>query len=175
MGWAHLTIALQPSDLNWYVARIKSGLTSKAIEQLDNADFENSYPTYVENKKQMPLVPGYIFIRMPHDTFEFAAVNALSAIEKLLPFSVNPCPVPKKWMQDFQRQLSNGEFDIEVEDDGRLPWFNKNEILMVTSGPFMGHTGTFVRVAKGAVVVNLQFFGRGMEVPIKGHQVQRMM
>lgn len=171
-----MALTSQLSDLNWYVARIMSGQTAKALSQLEAAEFEFNHPTFIENKKELPLLPGYVFVRMPHDESEFAAVHELSAIDKLLPYGVDPSPVPKKWMNDFQRRMTDGAFNVEVEPDARpLPWFNKNEILLVTSGPLAGHTGTFSHVRKGAVIASVKFFGRTLEVPLKGHQVQRLM
>lgn len=164
------------SELGWYVAKLMPGLAAAAIDNFERRDINHHYPTHNVAGKIEPLMRGYALVQLPHDRDVFAEVNYLRGVSRLLPFhSEMALKIPVKWMRDFEAQLSQNLFDIQVEPETKLPWFNRNEILAIISGPFSGHTGTFVQVRKGAVEVDVTFFGRQMTVPLKGHQVQRLM
>jgi transcription antitermination factor NusG len=175
-GRADLVVAGNSESADWYVARIKSCQTARALDALERFRVKFNYPVFRDCEIEKPLIPGYVFVQLPFDEDVFAAVNEFDGIDRLLPYHTeNPLAVPQKWMDSFLCQLSNAQFDSEVERNAVLPRFGKNEILAVISGPFVGHTGTFVRVRKGVVDLDITFFGRLMTVPFKGHEIQRLM
>ena len=162
---------------SWYVARIKAAQTDFAISSLQKRMIEFCYPMYREHGSEHPLISGYVFTRLQNDGDVFAEVNALKGIDRLLPYDQDcPSAIPCNWMSTLQQNLSSGIYNIEAQvEPTELPRFNKSEILAIISGPFAGHTGTFVRVHKGAVDVDVAFFGRMINVTLRGHQVERLM
>jgi len=162
-------------DRNWYVASIMPGETQRALTGLATDKIPHCYPRIHVRNEPEPLIRGYVFVGLFGTDEEFSHVRAITGISRLLPVgSEKPLFVREAEMRAFMKRVVAGEFDVRVEHD-RLPWFQKDEKLGITSGPFFGHTGTFVRVHKGAVIVRVMFFGRPLEVMLNGHQVQQMM
>ena len=157
----------------WYVAKIKSGMTSLALESLNRKSISYLYPTMKIEGREEPLIPGYVLLNLHGTKYEFSEVNSVRGIDGMLPLrSEVACKIPNSWMAGFEQRLLAGEFNIKAES-AVLPRFRKNEILRISSGPLSGHTGTFVRVIKGAVELSITFLGQLISIRLNGHQVQQ--
>lgn len=167
---------MRQRDAYWYVAKIKSGETDKALRSLISASIHHLYPTgKLLNGTEYPLVPGYVFVLLPCDDAAWAQVSEARGIDHLLPMGAEvPACVPSKQMDEFYKHIVQGEYIERLDDEPLLPWFNRGESVMITSGPFVGHTGVFKRVHKGAVVLNVPFFGTELEAVFNGHQVAKI-
>lgn len=167
---------VESEDTQWYVARIKPAQTNRALTSLDRAGIEFCFPMFSIHGIEEPLIRGYVFPRLQFNEDLFAFVNSMNGIDRLLPFGADkPSAIDDDWMDSLQVDLCNGSFNIEPQVEQPLPRFNRSEILAIISGPFAGHTGTFVRVRKGAVDVDVAFFGRMTTITLQGHQIQRLM
>lgn len=174
MGW----VRLMQSDTGtaWYVARVKPGETDRALKSLSRSFIQFINPVANVLGKEIALLNGYLFLLLTDS--DFGVVKNLAGLDRLLPIgSEEPKAIPAREINEFFQRLNKGDFDvIAVEPaDKPLPRFTKNEILGINSGPFAGHTGTFVRVHKGIVELQVKCFGATTKVFLNGHQVQQMM
>jgi len=171
-GW----IWVADENQNWYIAALRAGDTKRALTNLRNNGIAYLYPEIKHDGYYRAVLPGYVFVKLWDCDEDFSRVNETQGVSKLLPnHLVRPIAVPQNWMNEFERRLCYGDFEIKVESNDVLPWFDKNEIFGIISGPFTGHKGTFVRKIKGAVEATIAFFGRQLTVELKGHQIQKMM
>lgn len=100
-------------------------------------------------------------------------VTEARGIDHLLPAGhETPSPIRSSHMDVFFEQVVRGDF-VEHPDDAPQLWFKKDEKVFVTSGPFTGHVGRFVRANRGAFVLKITFFGTELEAMFKGHQVSK--
>ena len=159
----------------WYVARIKPGEAPRAIKELESYSISYSYPVAtLRDGTQQPLIPGYIFVNMPANEAFWALVAEMRGIDNLLPIgSERPCHIPSKEFELFHSRISNGAYDDAPKVEVPLPWFGKNEIVIITSGPFANHTGQFKFVKRGKVYLDVFIFGATLEVAFSGHQVSK--
>jgi transcription antitermination factor NusG len=108
-------------------------------------------------------------------------IAACLGIDHLLPAKSEwPVPVREQAMQAFLDQAEIFSTPPMVEaapvlDRPQLPWFSKDEILSINSGPWVGHTGTFVRVKEGTVELKMQLFNRDINVWFEGRQIEQRM
>lgn len=165
----------QSVEPQWFIASVRASDIDKVLTGLEQKAIHAIYPQAKDCNGMFPVLPGYAFVFCePHDD-EFAKITEQRGVLKLLPVSHTPSKVPMREMDEFLRRLGTGEFDEKVEPVQQpLPWFSKNEKIGVTSGPFTGHTAVFKRVHKGEVVADVTFFGRTLEVRLKGHQVRKL-
>jgi transcription antitermination factor NusG len=110
---------------------------------------------------QVPLFPGYLFVRTdlrPDRHLEI--VKTVGAV-RLIGTKDGPVPVPDDTISSLEIMVST---ELPVATGSRL---RKGDRVVVVSGPFAGVTGTFVRYrGKGRVVVNIEALGQyaGVEV-----------
>ena len=54
----------------WYLIKTKVREELRAVDNLENQNFEAYCPQYIEKKKEVPLFPGYIFVLLSHQDIE---------------------------------------------------------------------------------------------------------
>lgn len=158
----------------WYVARIRPGQTERALTNLDRASVEHMYPRSKVHNEFEPIIPGYVFVRL-NGKPEFSMISEIVGIDGLLPRGAEtPSCVPSSWMRAFIDRLENGEYDEAVEQIAPTVFYQKNEKVLVSSGPFSGQIAKFVCRRKGRIEVELPMFGQTLGVFVLAHQVQKL-
>lgn len=167
---------MDQQDAFWYVARIKSGETERALRSLRSASINHLHPTGRHlDGTEYPLIPGYLFVLLPPDEESWSMVTEARGIDHLLPAGHEvPSAIRSVHMDVFFEQVVRGDFVEHAADAPLLPWFNRGESVGITTGPFSNHVGKFVRVHKGAVLLKVPFLGAILEVAFQGHQVLKL-
>lgn len=162
-------------DAYWYVARTQPGATDIAIKSLQRKAIPHLHPEgTLRDGTRYPLIPGYLFVLSAANLDAWAEIKETRGIERLLPVGAEvPCIVPSKHMDAFYARFVNGEFNEPEPDEEKPLWFKKNEKVLVTSGPFTNHIGTFVRSNRGTHTLKIAFLGMELEASFKGHQLSK--
>ena len=160
---------------HWYVARLVSGEADRAIEALEGECLSYSYPVgHFADGTTFPILPGYILVNSPACRDHWSFIANLRGIDRFLPIGAErPCPIPPKEFEAFHSRLDNHSYDEMPRVEVSLPWFKKNEVVMINDGPFASHTGLFKFVKRGKVYLSVAIFGATFDVAFNGHQVSK--
>ena len=144
----------------WYLMRVSYGREKKVFEHLDGLGIQVFYPTYpkiyIRNGKKIKTISSLI----PNTLFVYSTENKLRQFigKPPIPYFHHyynqtnnelgkkriPIVVPDKQMEDFIKWC-------DVDDNDKIyrsTYFNfkKNDIVLVTCGPFKGFKGCVVRI-----------------------------
>ncbi len=134
--------------MKWYVIYTKAREEFRALENLQNQDFEVFLPICQVQKKQgqliklvtEPLFPRYLFIRLSDVTSNWLPIRSTRGVAYLLRFGQanNPVVMPDKIL-DYMRQRC-------AKDEPLRELFFAGELVEITRGPFKGLSGFFERL-----------------------------
>jgi transcription elongation factor/antiterminator RfaH len=162
-------------ERRWYVLHTKSRHENVVDEGLRKKSLEVFLPKIkVRSKRrdrrmmiEVPLFPGYVFIKTDlHPTAHLEVVKTVGAV-KLIGSKLGPVPVPDDTIDSLRIMVSS---DQPILTGTRL---RKGDRVLVIDGPFTGVTGTFVRYrGKGRVVVNIEALGQHAGVDVDEHDIE---
>lgn len=162
-------------ERRWYVLHTKSRHENVVDEGLRKKSLEVFLPKIkVRSKRrdrrmmiEVPLFPGYVFIKTDlHPTAHLEVVKTVGAV-KLIGSKLGPVPVPDDTIDSLRIMVSS---DQPILTGTRL---RKGDRVLVIDGPFTGVTGTFVRYrGKGRVVVNIEALGQHAGVDVDEQDIE---
>ncbi len=159
----------------WYVLHTKSRFENVVHDMLRGKQLESFLPkmTRLSKRKdrramiQVPVFPGYVFVRTNLDPREHVEILKTTGAVRLIGVQTGPVPVPEKQIESI-RIMTVAKERIHTGDR-----FLPGQQIMVMSGPFAGITGAFVRHgAVGRVVVYIQVLGRYAAVEVEEADVE---
>lgn len=161
----------------WYALHTKTRYENIANESLLKKSIEAFLPKVkVRSKRrdrkamiQVPLFPGYIFVRTDLDPREHLEILKTTGAFSLIGTGSTPVSIPSENIESLK---------IMVAGDKELitgTQFEKGNRVMVTGGPFTGVTGTFVRYkGEGRVVVHIGALGQFAAVEVEETDIQAL-
>ncbi len=161
----------------WYVLHTKSRHESVAHEVLAKKRLEVFLPKVRMRSRrrdrkvmiQVPLFPGYLFVRTDLHPREHLEIVKTAGAVRLVGTHAGPVPVPPGTVESLKIMVAT---DLPIETGIRL---RKGEQVMVVEGPFSGVAGTFVRYkGQGRVVVHIEALGRYAAVEVAEEDVERV-
>lgn len=126
------------------------------------------------DEKGRSVFGPYLFIEidMSEDGDYWQPINSVRGVIGLLPTSLSPLPIrDKNFIRELKSKLARGDFDERAAVE-LIYAYSPQEPALVTSGPWEGHVGNFVRRRKGFVNLSLILFNRPFEIPVPAHQVR---
>lgn len=160
---------------NWYCATLQPGLGSTAAMHLERQDFESYLPIGKEHigdgrMKEYSLFPGYIFVRFDVELDRWRAINGTRGVVRLMPKHHEiPLSLPLGFIETLRARQLGGELDAKVAEEV-VHVYARGEAVEGVSGPWVGHTGEFVRYRRGSLVLLVSLFGRKHEVLRPEHE-----
>jgi transcription elongation factor/antiterminator RfaH len=160
----------------WYVLHTKSRFENVVFDGLYKKEVDVFLPKIkVRSKRrdrrlmiQVPLFPGYIFVRSDLNPYHHLEILKTVGAVRLIGTKGKPVPVPDDTVESLKIMVSA---DHDVITGRRL---QKGDRVLVVSGPFAGVVGTFVRYrGKGRVVVNIEALGQHAGVNVNEDDVER--
>jgi transcription elongation factor/antiterminator RfaH len=116
---------------------------------------------------QVPLFPGYVFLRTdlhPHTHLE---VVKTAGVVRLIGTQHGPVPVPEHTIESLKIMVAA---DLPIVTGHRL---QPGDRVMVVNGPLTGVVGTFVRYRnQGRVVVHIEALGQFAGVDVQEEDVE---
>jgi transcriptional antiterminator NusG len=163
-------------DCHWFAVHVRSNQESKTAEFLADREIPCFLPTYRVRSRRSdrritltrPLFSGYLFVHI--DLRDDARVQVLKApgTVKLVRFGDQTTPVPDETIQSLQILVRHGEDQVRPH-----PLAKAGSTVLVTNGPFSGARGILAQTddRKPRLVVEIEFLGRAVSVPIEPEQV----
>jgi transcriptional antiterminator NusG len=164
----------------WYAVHVRSNQERGTAELLAARGIEHFFPTYRVASKRVdrrvvlarPLFAGYLFARVDPRGAERVAVLRAPGVVRFVGFGDAPTPVPDGTIRSLR---------ILVEESGGAarphPLVRDGQRVAVVDGSFRGAVGVLHVSAgrKPRLVVEVEFLGRAVAVPISPEQVQPML
>lgn len=157
----------------WYAAYTSANHEKRVAEQLGQKGIENFLPLYdsVRHRKdrrvrlQLPLFPGYVFVRLPLS--EKLKVLQVAGVARLVGFGDKPVSLPEEEMESLRRGAC-GEVRMEPH-----PYLTEGRRVRIMRGPLTGMEGILLR-RKGSVrlVLSIDLIMRSIAVDVDAADVR---
>jgi len=150
-------------------ARVESGLQQKGMEV-----FLPRVTTLSRRRDRrlllnVPLFPGYLFVRTDLDTSVCLEILKIPGVVRLLGFKGSPAPVPE--------EIINSVKAIVDCDRPFYPWpyLQSGSLVRVLDGPLAGAVGVILgrKEKKRRLVVSMELFQRAVAVELDCEAVER--
>lgn len=163
-------------DRQWYAIHIRSNQERNTAQLLKDRSVEVFLPLYREKSKRIdrsvtlkrPLFTGYLFAHI--DLLHAEKVEVLKApgSVRIVGFGNRPTPIPDEVIESVKILVGNGEDQVRPH-----PLIRVGQTVRVIDGPFRGALGRLHCAAnrKSALVVEIEFLGRAVSVPVAPEQV----
>jgi transcription antitermination factor NusG len=149
----------------WYAAYTSANHEKRVTEQFVVRDVEHFLPVYESVRRwkdrrvmlQMPLFPGYVFVRMAlRDRLQ---VQQVPGVAHLVGFDGTPAALPDEEIDALRTSLESG---VRAEPH---PYLTVGRHVRLKSGPLAGMQGILVR-RKGnfRVVISIELIQRSVAV-----------
>lgn len=137
------------SKLRWYAAQTRSRHEKSVATQLNERGVEHFLPLYEAVSRwkdrrvrlQLPLFPGYIFVRLP--LRERLRALEIPSIVRLVGFGGLPIPMPDEEMEAMRNGLTSA---LQAEPH---PYLTAGRRARLKSGPLAGLEGILLRKKGG--------------------------
>jgi transcription antitermination factor NusG len=159
----------QPADLtvSWYAAYTRANHEKTVAEQLRQRSVEYFLPCYSSVRRwkdrkvclQMPLFPGYVFVRIPlHDQMR---VREIPSVATLVGSNGTPTALPDEDICALQKGFAKGVCAQPY------PYLAVGRRVRVVSGPLAGFQGILLkRKNRTRFVISLDLIMRSVAVEI---------
>jgi transcription elongation factor/antiterminator RfaH len=160
---------------NWYALYTRSRFENVVLDGLERKGVEAFLPKItvrskrVDRKKmiQVPLFPGYLFVKTGLDPYEHLEVVKTVGVVTLVGNLQGPVPISSESIESLKIMVQGSQ---EILTGSK---FKKGDRVMVASGPFAGVVGAFVRYrGKGRVVVNIEALGQYAAVNVSEDDIE---
>ena len=118
---------------------------------------------------QVPLFPGYIFVKTDLNPTEHLEILKTAGAVRLVGNKDGPISISDKTIDSLKIMITT---EHTITTGSR---FKKGDRVMVVYGPFAGVTGTFIRYrGKGRVIVNIEALGQYAGVDVSEDDVEKL-
>jgi transcriptional antiterminator NusG len=178
-----------PSNLHWYVVKVQSGREESIkeaiekkvkIEGLQSCFGQIVIPTekvsemrkgkrYVRERK---LLPGYLMVQVEFNENMLYLFRDTSGVGDFVGAGLNKKPLPMS-ENEIKKWIGKSEGAEVAPTDIKTSPYSEGDRVKVKDGMFSGMEGSVKQIleAKGAVIVELTIFGRGVPVELEYWQV----
>ena len=155
------------SEPRWYAAYTRANHERRAHEQFLNRSVDSFLPTYVSVRRwkdrrirlQMPLFPGYVFVRIP--LCERLRVLEVPCVARLVGFNGVPVAINEDEVEGLRRALAQGTYAQPH------PYLTVGRRVRVVGGPLQGAVGTLVkRKGNCRVILSVDLIKRSVIVDV---------
>lgn len=181
-------MAMEASELQWYVVRAVSGQEKKVKANLESELIKAKLTEYVPQilipmekvytikngkkiAKERNYFPGYILIQAKFHGEVAATIKGINGVVGFLGSKDNPVPLRQA---EVNRILGNADENGTMDADVTEP-FIVGEAIKVTDGPFSGFSGVIEEVneEKKKLKVMVKIFGRRTPLELNYNQVEK--
>ncbi|MDJ0761664.1 MAG: UpxY family transcription antiterminator [Myxococcota bacterium] len=165
---------------SWYAVHIKSNREQKTAAFLKDRGVVLFLPTYrvVSSRSDRrvtlvkPLFAGYLFVHVDYRAPERVQVLKAPGTVRIVGFGDNPTPVDDEIIESLKILVGAGKDQIRPH-----PLVKVGHRVRVRSGPFTGATGILHQTQgrKTQLVVEIEFLGRAVAVPISDEQLEPVL
>lgn len=169
-------ISLPAETAKWYAIYTRCHHEFTIWNHLEKKAIENFFPCVTrwsrrkdrKLKIQVPLFPGYLFVRMDFHPHRALQVLKIKGVVRFLGESAqNPAPIPDIQIESLQKIISSGD---EVF---AFPYLRVGQRVHVERGLFEGCEGILCRIKSGKdrLVISLELLKQSVSVEIDASDV----
>jgi transcription antitermination factor NusG len=156
----------------WYAAYTSANHEKCVAEQLEVRAVEHFLPVYASVRRwkdrrvmlQMPLFPGYVFVRMA--LRDRLRVQQVPGVARLVGFDGTPVALPDEEIAALRAGLGSG---VRVEPH---PYLKMGRRVRVMGGPMTGMEGILVRRrGKLRVVISIDQIQRSVAIEVDASEI----
>jgi transcription antitermination factor NusG len=161
------------TDVFWYATYTYPRHEKTVFEQLMQKSVECYLPLSEEVhrwtdrnvKVQLPLLPGYVFVRIPLS--ERRNVLSVGSVIRILSFNGRPQPLPESEIAALKRSLQYRRVE-------RLPYYLcKGDRVRIRSGPLAGLEGIVERQkGKSRIVISINAIMNSVAVDLEAEDLE---
>jgi len=161
------------TEPHWYAAYTRANHEKSVAEQLGVRAVEHFLPVYSSVRRwkdrrvnlQMPLFPGYVFVRMP--LFDRLRVQQIPGVARLVGFGGTPAALPDSEIESLRAGLEGG---VRVEPH---PYLRVGRRVRVKAGPMVGMQGILLkRKGRLRIVISIELIQRSVALEIDEFDVE---
>jgi transcription antitermination factor NusG len=174
---AHLSGVLpKMGELRWFAAHTCANHEKSVSRQLELRSVDTFLPLYEKVshwkdrrvKLQLPLFPGYIFVRVAIE--EKLQVLEIPSIVRLVGFNGHPTPLPEEEMQRLRHSL-DGRVGVQPH-----PYLQVGRRVRIKSGALKGLDGILLKKKNGyRFVVSLDLIQRSIAVELDAGEIEVLL
>ncbi len=164
----------------WYAVHVRSNQERTTASFLKDREVELFLPTYRMRSKRRdrqvtltkPLFTGYLFVHLSLQSPSRVEVNKAPGTVRIVGFGDRPTPIPEETIDSLMILVGKGEDRVRPH-----PLVKTGREVVVVDGPFAGARGVLHQkdIQKSQLVVEIQFLGRAVSVPVTMDQVQPVL
>lgn len=164
---------------HWFALLTRSNFEQMVFDQISRKKMEVFLPKTKrlsrrkDRKKiiEIPLFPGYLFVRSSKDpACQLAVLKTLGAV-RFLGNHQGPIPVPETQIHSLQL-LTAADCDLVT---GPCSQLTQGDPVMVMEGPMAGARGEFIQYrGKGRIIIKISLLGQYAGVEIDESQVEKI-
>jgi transcription antitermination factor NusG len=160
---------------HWYVAHTSANHEKRVTQQLLERSLEHFLPLYDtvrrwkdrRMKLQLPLFPGYVFVRLP--LRERLKVLQVPGVARLISFNGQPAALPDKEIETLRVSLTS---QLRTEPH---PYLTVGRRVRVKRGPLEGVEGILIRKKNAfRVVLSLDLIMKSASVEVDAIDLERI-
>jgi transcription antitermination factor NusG len=160
---------------HWYVAHTSANHEKRVTQQLEERSVENFLPLYDSVRRwkdrrmklQLPLFPGYVFVRLP--LRERLKVLQVPGVARLISFNGQPAALPDREIEALRTGLAA---QLRTEPH---PYLTVGRRVRVKRGAFEGVEGILIRKKNACrVVLSLDLIMRSVSVEVDASDLERI-
>ncbi len=167
-------------DVKWYAVHVRSNQERNTARFLEDRSVDVFLPSYHVRSKRSdrtitltkPLFPGYLFVHLDNENQARIHVLKAPGTVRIVGFGGALVTVPDATIESLKILVDNGSDQVRPH-----PLIRVGSVVQVLNGPFTGATGILCETKgrKPQLVVELDFLGRAVSVPISPDQVQPVL
>jgi len=160
-------LSTDPMQLRWYAAYTRANHEKRVREQLEQRSVESFLPAYETVRRwrdrrmrlQLPLFPGYVFVRMA--LMDRLRVLQVPGVARLVGFNGTPAPLPDQDVESLRGALCK---QLRAEPH---PYLTIGKRVRILRGPLEGTEGILVRrKANLRVILSIDLIVRSIAVDV---------
>jgi len=161
----------------WYAVHVRSNQEQTTATFLEDRGVAHFLPTYSALSKRRdrrvvltrPLFKGYLFVQLDIESPQRVQVLRAPGTVRIVEFGGVAAAVPGEIISSLEILVGQGQDDVRPH-----PLVREGQRVSVLDGPFAGARGKIVSTGgrKPKLVVEVEFLGRAVAVPIVPEQVE---
>lgn len=169
------SIATARAGLNWYAVHTRSRHEKLVGRHLESQGFSALVPLTTEVRQwsdrrklvELPLFPGYAFVRMVYEPEQKLRVLGTDGIVNFVGVHGQGIPIPDRQIDDLQTLL---QAKVPVESH---PFLKVGQRVRICSGSLNGTEGILVgQESDRMLVISVELIQRSVSIRLQGYEVE---
>ena len=168
------TESTAPEKTNWYAVQTRSRHEKKVADEIQDKGISSFLPLITQIHRwsdrrklvQVPLFPGYVFVRAQLDPRVFVAVLSIWGALAFVGPQREAMPIPESQIEDIRTLLST---KVSLSP---YPFLKLGQRVRVRGGALDGVEGILVTNGQKRLVISVESIHRSLAMTIEGYDIE---